>query len=138
MVRCNNFFNLECPLVSGEFMLVDDKLHDQSKKFSCFIMESMQWIRLIRRNCNLVEAWILVENISCRILELFGNSYLAITVQQLDLFTSFILSCRESSDTLSSFHESLSLNCIIPLLLQINKSRSLKLILPPISLSPNC
>ena len=116
-INCNNslwldaiiFFNLECPLVSGEFMLVDDKLHDQSKKFSCCLMESMQWIRLIRRNCNLVEAWILVENISCRILELFGNSYLAITVQQLDLFTSFILSCRESSDTLSSFHESLSL-----------------------------
>ena len=116
-INCNNslwldavkFFSLECPLISGEFMLVDDKLLDQSNKFTYCLMESMQWIRLIRRNCNLLEAWILVENISCRILELFGNSYIAFTVQQLDLFTSFILSCRESSDTLSSFHESLSL-----------------------------
>ena len=68
----------------------------------------MQWIRLIRRNCNLVEAWIAVENISCRILELFGNSYIAFTAQQLDSFISFILSCRENLDILRSFHESLS------------------------------
>ena len=84
MVRCSKVFQLRVPLISGEFMLVDDKLHDQSEKFTYCLMESMQWIQLIRRNFNLLEAWILVENISCRILELFGNSYIAITVQQLD------------------------------------------------------
>ena len=81
-INCNNslwldavkYFSLLCPFISGQFMLVDDELNDLSKKFSYCLMESMQWIRLIRRNCNLVEAWIVVENISCRILELFGDS----------------------------------------------------------------
>ena len=87
-INCNNslwldavkFFSLECPLISGEFMLVDDKLLDQSNKFTYCLIESMQWIRLIRRNCNLLEAWILVENISCRILELGYYSYLGIHI----------------------------------------------------------
>ena len=65
------------------------------------------WIRLIKRNCNLMEAWIVVEDISYRRLELFGNSYLAFKHQRLDSFISFILSCRENLNILRSFHESL-------------------------------
>ena len=67
-INCNNSlwldavknFSLQCPFISDQFMLVDDELNDLSKKFSYCLMKSMQWIRLIRRNCNLVDAWIVV------------------------------------------------------------------------------
>ena len=49
-------------------------------------MDTFHSIRLIKREPSLIEAWVLVENIKCQVLELFGNSYYGFTVQQQELF----------------------------------------------------
>ena len=52
----------------------------------------------------------LVENIKCQVLEIFDNSYIAFTVQQLEVFIKFILTRRENLGLLNSFHSSFSEN----------------------------
>ena len=52
----------------------------------------------------------LVENIKCQVLEIFDNSYIAFTVQQLEVFIKFILTSRDNLGLLNSFHSSFPKN----------------------------
>ncbi|KAI6648422.1 hypothetical protein LOD99_8212 [Oopsacas minuta] len=102
------FLGSECPRISGEFMLINWIIYEECKKFNEFLYEHLRNFRLVKRDSCLLEAWILVGNINCRILDLFGSAYLIITVAQLEEFLNFALFIRENMDLIFSFHSTLS------------------------------
>ncbi|KAI6649970.1 hypothetical protein LOD99_6334 [Oopsacas minuta] len=101
------FLGSEFPRISGEFMLINGIIYEV-QKFNEFLYEHLRNFRLVKRDRCLLEAWILVGNINCRILDLFGSAYLIITVAQLEEFLNFALSIRENMDLIFSFHPTLS------------------------------
>ena len=54
----------------------------------------------------MVQAWLITENINCRIIKnLFGNSYLVLKTEQLDLFLLYLENVRDDSEFFNSFYD---------------------------------
>ena len=100
------FFGFDCPSIHDDFMLVDELQYNECKKFSEFLVEHLNDLTLVRKCSCLLDAWILANNIECRVLNLFGNTYLLINVSQLEEFINLALTMREDSELVVSFHSS--------------------------------
>ena len=82
-------FGLECPLVEGGFLLVNEKLNEACQRFVTYMLDQFEF----------VQAWLIAENINCRFINnLFGKSYLMLKTKQLDMFLSYLENLRENSD----------------------------------------
>ena len=96
-------FGSSCPSIKNKFMLVDELQYDVCKKFSQFLFEHFKDSTLVKKCSYLLDAWILLNNIECQVLNLFGNTYLVINVSHLEEFLNLALTMRENSE-LMFFH----------------------------------
>ena len=67
-------------------MLLDELQYHESKRFSQFLVEQLKNCTLVKKSSCLLDAGILVNNTECRVLDMFGNTYLFISVSQLEEF----------------------------------------------------
>ena len=87
-------------------MLVDELKYNECKKFSEFLVEHINALTLVWKCSCLLDTWILANNIECRVLNLFVNTYLFINVSQLEEFINLALTMRKDSELVVSFHSS--------------------------------
>ena len=64
-------------------MLIDELQYDVCKKFSQFLVEHFKDLTLVKKCSYQLYAWILLNNIECQVLNLFGNTYLVINVLRI-------------------------------------------------------
>ena len=100
------FFGSSCQSIKNEFMLIDELHNDVCKKFSQFLVEHFKDLTLVKKCSYLLDAWKLLNNIECQVLNLFGNTYLVINVSHLEEFLNLALTMREDSELMFSFHSS--------------------------------
>ena len=100
------FFGLECPLVEGGFLLVNEKLNEACQRFVTYMLDQFEFVKIIAKDNSLIQIWLIAENMNCRFINnLFGKSYLMLKTKQLDMFLSYLENLRENSDCICDFYD---------------------------------
>ena len=103
------FYGLECPIVKGGFILVNQKSYETCQKFVIHMLDEFEFDKLMVQENDLLQAWLIFENISCRsIKDLFGKSYLVLKPEQINVFLLFLDDLRENSESFSNFYDNFS------------------------------
>ena len=70
------FFHLNPPERKNGFNLVNWELFNECKKFVDYMLKDLKDSKLIKDDSSLLELWIILENVECKILTpLFGETY---------------------------------------------------------------
>ena len=101
------YFGLNLPLSEDNFILLTNETYEYCTKFVNFMLELEEYKFIKRNDGILLEAWIIENKIKCKLLDLFGNTYIIINPKQLDLYVDFIQSTRKNVEILKYFRQSI-------------------------------